>query len=256
MNSPTMRAGGMGPDAMLKLKRWNCPTIYNGWELITKRDRLEGIWNREETRDFMPWMGCMVGRAVTITIDPSNPEPPKRDPLAWEKWYQHVASIEGPKIIVMQDIGKPGAQGSFWGEVSANTHRALGCVGTITDGALRDIDEMANAGLKAIARRLCVGHLHSWPVAWDLPVTVFGQVVEPGTLIHADKHGFIGIPAEDEERLLDAVRFMDDNECETVIPAVRFAAGRPLEEIRSRRSEAAVKFGEAAKRRFGNPGEW
>lgn len=235
-----------GPSEMLKLKRWNSPTIYNGWEVITRRDRLRGIYNREEARDFMPWMGVMVGRAVTITIDPSNPEPPERAPRAWEEWYEHIASITGPKIVVMRDIGKPAGLGSFWGEVSANMHRSLGCVGTIVDGAVRDVDEMANAGFKAIARRLCVGHLYAWPVEWDIPVEVFGQVVEPGTLIHADKHGFIGIPTEDEGPLLAAVRAMDDAECETLIPAGRFAWGSCFDALLEGRRDAAARYRELA----------
>jgi len=56
---------------LLKLKRWNTPTIYNGWEAITKHDRTRGHFNLEETKDFMPEMGPMVGRAVTVVIEPS-----------------------------------------------------------------------------------------------------------------------------------------------------------------------------------------
>ena len=57
---------------LLKLKRWNTPTIYNGWEQITRADvAREGI-NLEETRDFMPQMGPMVGYAVTVVIEPSQ----------------------------------------------------------------------------------------------------------------------------------------------------------------------------------------
>jgi 4-hydroxy-4-methyl-2-oxoglutarate aldolase len=246
----------LGPAEMLKLKRWNSPTIYNGWEAITRRDRLAGIFNREEARDFMPWMGAMVGRAVTLRIDPADPEHPKRAPQAWDEWYGHLASAPGPKIVVVQDSGKPAGLGSLWGEVSANTHRSLGCVGTIVDGALRDIDEMANAGFKALARRLCVGHLYAWPVEWDIPVEVFGQVVEPGTLVHADKHGFIGIPEEDEGPLLAAVRAMDDAECETLIPAGRFAWGRDFEAVLEGRRDAAARYGELAAKAGRGGGEW
>ena len=64
----------------------------------------------------------------------------------------------------MQDLDKPDVFGSFWGEVTANTHRTLGCVGTIVDGAIRDLDEMRNAGFKALARRLCVGHAFAHPL--------------------------------------------------------------------------------------------
>ena len=52
---------------------------------------------------------------------------------------------------------------------------------------------------------------------------VFGRKVRPGQLIHADKHGFLVIPDEDQRRLLDAATFMDDNECDTLISAARGA---------------------------------
>ena len=38
----------------------------------------------------------------------------------------------------------------------------------------------------------------------------FGRKVQPGQLIHADKHGFLVVPAEDEARLLEAAMFMDN----------------------------------------------
>jgi len=96
---------------------------------------------------------------------------------------------------------KPRAIGAYSGEVNANIHKALGCVGTILDGAIRDVDEMNNAGFKALARRMCVGHAHSWPVRWNCEIEVFGRKIKPGQLIHADKHGFLAIPDEDAPRV-------------------------------------------------------
>lgn len=240
---------------LLELKRWNTPTIYNGWEQITRHDAGKDGVNVEETHDFMPQMGVMVGYAITLVVEPSNPEH-KNNANAWAEWYCHVARVPPPKIVVVQDLDKPRTIGSFWGEVTANTHRALGCVGTIVDGAVRDIDEMTNAGLKAIARRLCVGHAHAWPVRWDVPVEVFGRKVEPGQLIHADKHGFLVVPPEDQEKLLEAARFMDSTECNTVIPAARFAMGSSVEEILRRTDEAREAFGRAVREKFARRGEW
>jgi len=156
----------------------------------------------------------------------------------------------------VQDLDKPATFGAFWGEVNANVHRALGCVGTIIDGAIRDLDEMANAGFKALARRLCVGHAHSWPVRWGCPVEVFGRQIQPGQLIHADKHGFLVIPAEDEPRLLEAARFMDANECSTVIAAARASAGKSADQVLGDLNAAAATFGQSARAKFGAAGEW
>ncbi len=241
---------------LLQLKRWNTPTIYNGWEQITKRDPAADAFNLEETRDFMPQMGPMVGYAVTVVIEPSNSKHREANPNAGAEYRSYIASIPGPKIVCVQDLDKPRVIGSFWGEVNSNVHRALGCVGTIVDGAIRDVDEMTNAGFKALAKRLCVGHAQVHPVRWGCEVEVFGRVVKPGQLIHADKHGFMVIAEEEEAELLEASRFMDANECETVIPAARGSVGLPSEEIATRVDEACVRFGENVRKRFRRDGEW
>jgi regulator of RNase E activity RraA len=240
---------------LLQLKRWNTPTIYNGWEQITRHDIARDAFNIEETRDFMPQMGPMVGYAVTVVIEPSNPAH-KQNASANAEYSRYVASIPGPKIVVVQDLDKPLVLGSMWGEVNSNRHRALGCVGTITDGAIRDVDEMTNAGFKAIARRLCVGHAHVRPVRWNCEVEVFGTKIQPGQLIHADKHGFMAIPLEDEARLLEAAVFMDQNECNTVIPAARESAGKSADELLAALAAAGQAFAAATKAKFSGEGEW
>jgi 4-hydroxy-4-methyl-2-oxoglutarate aldolase len=241
---------------LLQLKRWNTPTIYNGWEQVTKRNAARDAFNLEETRDFMPQMGPMVGYAVTVVIQPGEKRHRDENPKGWTEYREYVASIPGPKIVVVQDLDKPDTYGAFWGEVNSNMHRALGCVGTITDGAIRDVDEMTNAGFKALARRMCVGHAYSHPVRWNCEVQVFGRKVSPGDLIHADKHGFLVVPQEEQPHLLEASRFMDTNECLTVIPAARDTAGKSTREILDGLNAAAAKFGENVKEKFQRHGEW
>lgn len=129
-------------EALLELKRWNTPSVYNGWEAFTKKDRAKGHFNLEETRDFMPQMGPMVGYAVTVVIEPSNPSHPKANPNAWSEYRRYIAAAPGPKIVIVQDLDKPNFVGAYWGEVNSNIHRALGCVGSIIDGVIRDVDDM------------------------------------------------------------------------------------------------------------------
>ncbi len=238
---------------LLKLKRWNTPTIYNGWEQITKSDAGKDGFNPEETTDFMPQMGPMVGTAVTLIIEPGNPVH-KQKQNVWADYRAYIASIPGPKIVVVQDLDKPATYGSFWGEVNSNVHKTLGCVGTIADGSIRDLDEMNNAGFKALARRLSVGHAYSTPVKWNCEVEVFGRKILPGQLIHADKHGFLVIPDEDIENLLDAAIFMDNNECNTIIAAARSASGKSTEQILKALNDASAEFAKAVKNKFGNKG--
>ena len=246
----------LGHRDLLELKRWNTPSIANGWEQITAHPNNAPVFNREPVTDFMPQMGPMVGRAVTLVIEPGNPAHPGKNPNAWREYRSYVASVPGPKIVVVQDLDSPKCIGSAWGEVNANIHRALGCVGAVVDGCIRDLDEMTNAGFKALARQLCVTHAYAIPVSWGDPVEVFGIRVDPGQLIHADKHGFMAIPGEDEPRLLDAVRFMDSNECATLIPAARNTAGQPISEVLDQIETAADAFGAATREKFGKKGEF
>lgn len=247
----------MGPlshSELLKLKRWNTPTIYNGWEQITRHDR-RTRFNQEGIHDFMPQMGPMIGYAVTVVCEPGNPAH-QENTSAIAEYRRYLADSPGPKIVVLQDLDKPRVLGSFWGEVNANVHNSLGCVGTITDGGVRDLDEMANAGFKAIAARTCVGHAYAWPVRWNCPVEVFGCEIRPGDLIHADRHGFLVIPEEDQEKLLDAVLFMDNNECDTVIHAARSASGKSFGELLEDLAEAGNEFSKNAQGKFKRKGEW
>ena len=204
----------------------------------------------------MPQMGPMVGYAVTLVIEPSNAAHRQTNTRAGDEFRSYIASIPGPKIVVVQDLDKPRVLGSAWGEVSANMFRALGCVGTITDGAIRDLDEMTNAGFKALAQRLCVGHAHVHPVRWNCEVEVFGRKVKPNDLIHADKHGFMVIPPEDQPKLLEAARFMDANECATVIPAARGGAGRSTAELLASLEDSITQFSANVKTQFARQGEW
>ena len=241
---------------LLQLTRWNTPTIYNGWEQITRCDPAADGINLEEVTDFMPEMGPMAGYAATLVIEPSNAAHAREGSARWQDYREYLASLPGPTIVVVQDLDKPATIGSSWGEVNASVCRALGCVGTITDGAVRDLDEMKAAGFKAIARQLCVGHAYACPVRWNCEVEVFGQRIKPGQLIHADKHGFLAIEQEVESRLLESSTFMDGNECKTIIAAAKNAHDIDRHALVKQLSEAGDTFGQEAMKKFGSAGEW
>ena len=91
---------------------------------------------------------------------------------------------------------------------------------------------------------------------FNCDVEVFGGKVSPGDLIHADKHGFIIVTPDEQPSLLDAAKFMDTNECETVIPAARDSAGLSYEEILARLAAASRQFAQNARDKFRRDGEW
>src|SRR5262245_32295712 len=107
MHNPPLAPGApsLSHGQLLEMKRWNTPTICNGWEQVTRHNHATDGFNLEETRDFMPHMGPMVGYAVTVVYEPSNPEHQRRGGLAVRDEYRkYVASAPGPKIVVVQDL--------------------------------------------------------------------------------------------------------------------------------------------------------
>ena len=85
---------------------------------------------------------------------------------------------------------------------------------------------------------------------------MFGRTVKPGKLVVADKHGFLIIPEEDQGQLLEAARFMDSNECQTMIAAARNVSGMSTKEILRAIDTACDKFDKNTQARYGRKGEW
>ena len=58
-------------------------------------------------------------------------------------YLDYVAAAPRPSVVVIEDIDEPAGYGAFWGEVQTNVHKALGCLGTVTNGSIRDIPQVA-----------------------------------------------------------------------------------------------------------------
>jgi regulator of RNase E activity RraA len=243
----------MDDDALQRLGRLSTPTVANGWEQITQSDPARDAVSLEPVVDFMPELGPMVGRAITLVIEPSNPGHPVDG--VWDAWRDHVVSVPGPKVVVVQDLDKPAVLGAFWGEVNSTVHRGFGCVGTITDGGVRDLEEMRSVGFKALAARACVGHAWVRPVRWGEAVEVFGRTIFPGQLVHADRHGFLAVPAEDEDGLADAAEAMDAIERSTLIAAAAATYDDDAARVAALRT-ATEAFDAQVRQRFGGFGEF
>jgi len=104
---------------------------------------------------------------------------------------------------VLEDTDEEPGFGAFWGEVNSAIHKGLGCHGVITNGSIRDLDDIA-PGFQLLAGLM--GPSHAWVSVQEIavPVTVHGLTVAPGDLIHADKHGAAAIPPGMAEQVLKA----------------------------------------------------
>lgn len=180
------------PEELAALGRLNTPTIANAIETFNIRPRNAGFTG-PEIRCMFPDFAPVVGYAATGTIMAEQPGEGNRSAPRPEYW-RYVASLPAPRIVVVQDFDQPPAVGSFWGEVNANIHRALGCVGTITNGGVRDLDEVRAIDFQMLASAAIVSHAYVHLVDFGTPVKVGGLLIRSGDLVHADQHGAIVIP--------------------------------------------------------------
>jgi hypothetical protein len=177
------------------LRRYNTPTISNAIELFDVRPRHTGFlphW----IRCLLPELGPMIGYAVTSKTKASKPDPGEAQTDLLGDYLRYVAAAPGPKIAIGQDLDDPPGLGAQFGEVTATIHQKLDCVGHITSGCPRDLDEVAALGFPLFGLNPCVSHAYVRLVEFGTPVVIGGVEIRSGDLIHADKHGACVIPLE------------------------------------------------------------
>lgn len=187
------------------LRRWPTPAISNAIESFKIRPFNEGYMS-PDIKCVFPDLGCMIGYAVTAVITADSPEGRQVTP---QEWWDVVQKVPPPRVVVIHDIDNP-VRGSFWGEVQANIHKALGCVGAVTDGSVRDLDEVKALGFHFFSSCITVSHAYVHLVEVGVPVKVGGVVVKPGDLLQGDKHGVISIPLEIAREIPKAAQRIED----------------------------------------------
>ncbi len=193
----------LAPEQLDELRRFNTPTIANAIELFNVRPRHVGFlphW----IRSLLPELGVMIGYAVTSRTRADLSDHPEPDQTPG--YLRYVASVPGPKVAVGQDLDQPAGLGAQFGEVNTTIHRRLGCVGHITSGCPRDLDEVRALNFPVFGLNPCVSHAYVRLIDFGTPVEIGGVTIQPGELIHADRHGVCLIPHEVAPGLADACR--------------------------------------------------
>ena len=198
------------PKLLEQLRTYNSPTVANAIEVFDVRPRNEGFM-RPEIRCIFPNMGVMVGYAVTVKIQALTAGSKDATVYPSEHW-KDILKVPAPRVVVVEDLDEPSGVGSLWGEVNANMHKAMGCVGVVTNGSVRDLDEVEPLGFHLFAQHVGVSHSYVHIVEVGTPVRIGGLTVRPGDLLHADKHGVTNIPLDLAPRIPEGVQTVETME--------------------------------------------
>ena len=214
------------------LRSIDTPTVCNLLEMVAPERRGFGYTVKHLHCPF-PDLPPMVGFAKTVTIKTRD-----RVPLAEASYMakrldylDHVEAAPTPSIVVIEDLdGEHAGFGAFWGEVQSNLHKALGCLGTITNGSIRDIP-MIPPGFQMLTGSISPSHAYVHVVDFGVPVTVHGMAVVSGDLVHADRHGAVVVPVETIPAMRPAFDKLTAQEAR-IIQAAR-APGATVESIKA-----------------------
>jgi regulator of RNase E activity RraA len=190
-------------DPLGVLGTFDSATVANAIERFRVRDRAVGFVGGR-VRCLFPGAPPMVGRALTVTVRNRPGAPGSRDGF-WAMW-EALERLGGPSVVVAQDVSGEPSRCAYFGEVMARIAARLGAVGMVTDGGVRDLAEVRSIPFAYFARYVVVSHGNYEIADVGVPVTLDGQEIATGDVLHGDDNGIVVVPDELVSQLPDAIR--------------------------------------------------
>jgi 4-hydroxy-4-methyl-2-oxoglutarate aldolase len=210
-----MTSNHIEPGTLEQLRHLDSCSVANAIETFGVRLRNSGFADstvRCIFEDFPP----LVGYAATIRVRTAEP-PMEGDSYYYRlDWLDHLLSVPPPRALVVQDLDSHPGLGSFIGDVHANILQAVGCVGVVTNGAVRDIQAARALKFQMFAGNLSVSHAFAHLFDFGEPVEVGQMHVRPGDLLHGDRHGIQTVPIEVAQKIPAVAQRMNGEEREII----------------------------------------
>jgi 4-hydroxy-4-methyl-2-oxoglutarate aldolase len=180
-----------------------CLGLYNPWT--------ENWYTDQSVRCMYPDLGRTVGYAVTCVYGLPDPSFSR---LSFMDVLEALDASKKPSILVFQQKFPPQIAGKVGlsGGNMTSAMKAVGCIGAISNGPSRDIDEIRPMKFQYMLSGITAGHGAMAVHAVNVPVTVAGMDVCPGEIIHMDENGACKFPADELEAVLDNVRALKEEE--------------------------------------------
>jgi 4-hydroxy-4-methyl-2-oxoglutarate aldolase len=171
----------------------NCMKLYDAWY---------GQWYTDTTiKCVYPEMGPKVGYVATVVFCEESSKYTGVDRWALP---DHFNDTKKPVVLVAEQqfpLELANRVGLF-GEMMTTQYKALGVVGVVTNGPMRDIDAIKPLGVQYYCTGVTPAHGDMMIKSVGQPVSVGGMVVMPGEMVHMDLHGVVKFPAEEMGEIL------------------------------------------------------
>jgi 4-hydroxy-4-methyl-2-oxoglutarate aldolase len=230
MSSHPSGSNSVDPAVLEELAQLDSCTVANAIETFNVRLRNSGFADGAVRCQF-PDLPPLVGYAATVRVRTSEP-PMEGDSYYYRlDWLDHLEKIPSPRVLVIEDMDPHPGLGSFVGGVHANFLARLGCVGMVTNGAVRDVDAARTLKFQMFAGNLTVSHAFAHILDFGGAVKVGSMQVQPGDLLHGDRHGVQTVPAEIASKIPPVAQRMSAEE--KALVEFCWSTGFSLEKLRS-----------------------
>jgi len=142
-----------------------------------------------------------VGRAVTLQFVPARPDIAQDKPAGGESPEYEAFEKCGPnEVLVMASVGKWDSVG---GDIKFLRLKQREIGGLVTDGSVRDTDEIINYGFPCFSYSTTARQGPAFMQPWKCNdiVQVGGTAVRPGDAIVGDQDGVVVVPAKVAEKV-------------------------------------------------------
>ncbi len=92
--------------------------------------------------------------------------------------------------------------------------KSIGCLGVVSDGPSRDINEIRPMRFQYLLTGVCPGHGEMTVKAINVPVSIAGMDVSPGEIVHMDENGACKFPANKLEQVVKNLKILKKEESE------------------------------------------
>lgn len=185
----------LSAEELESLRRLDASTLANAIETFQERLRNEGFVDNT-VHCLLPRLRPMLGYAATVKIRGSAPPTTNGAFPDRIDWWDYILTLPAPRVVVIEDASTKPGLGSLVGAVHMNILRALGCVGLVTNGSVRDLPAAESAEFHYFASGLAVSHTYIHIIEYGKPVTIGGLKIQSGNLLHGDLHGVQSVPLE------------------------------------------------------------
>lgn len=173
-----------------------CLGLYNPWT--------ENWYTDQTIKCMYPEMDRTVGYAVTCVYGLPDPN---FNNLTFLDVIDALDTSPKPTVLVIHQKFPPEIAGKVGlsGGNMTSASKAVGCIGVISNGPSRDIDEIRPMNFQYLLSGISPGHGDMAVHAVNVPVSVGGMDVAPGEIIHMDENGACKFPGDKLEAVLDNV---------------------------------------------------